>query len=764
MHRTVFTELDLQEDHKEILNEMSIHMNPNPERTFALVSREYLVATYNFSVGSTQYQEFQPVPLLLAREGIRRIKQCYELMRWKSVRMRFIIRTLPQQYGWIMISRSPYTSFNSAPYLNGGTPSDAAQATAHPVILSLNDQEGFSYDLPWLSQYEWRSDNNTTQKAIIDKMWYIHIKSTLTKRVDTSVSNAFRLDCYASFVDPEFTGPVLLQIDEDKGKEREKAVGQSEVRDRPGIIIEDDPPPNLQVIPSQQVPMATLANTVAVAASVAAVGTAAAGPAIGSIFSMFGTAASAAKSFLTASEVVTKTRSQFAEQSGVTQSTHGNSAMCTNDGGGTILDIEPDTSFVHPYKYADPHFKHSIRALAQRPQLVRWTSLVANQTVTMFAVPGFSEFYSVPDLTMDYGWMCYLSQFFRRWRGSIKYLFMFTTSSFVSARIVISCRWDAQNHMGIGDCPTKILTVKGDAQETMLVPYTLTTPWASTTPSLYNINSGDGRKQYPPQIRIQCQSCIGSGDVTPEVGVMVWASAGDDFIFDSYQYAVGYPTEPGQPRPKAKGQSDITKIMLSSKFEPPVGFKTPKPIPSSLTVEDLLYRWSNRSTDLTPSLVRVIEPSDGIIDGDVQNWDYLCSLFLYNSGTVRRRYFMDPASSNAEIQLQAISNNEYFIDNYSPCNGLAGTLPGSWPVLDYSCPFISSVEVSSSPFANTRAVEEQYAYACVQAGGGTFDATKCWIKAGNNFQLFYPLPLPTTSYWPWYQTFTFLKECPKVEG
>lgn len=68
------------------------------------------------------------------------------------------------------------------------------------------------------------------------------------------------------------------------------------------------------------------------------------------------------------------------------------------------------------------------------------------------------------------------------WRGNLKYRFHFSCSSFVSARIAVTVRYENGNSdEAIGMVPTQILEIKGDSTIEGEVPYLCPSPWLPAT-------------------------------------------------------------------------------------------------------------------------------------------------------------------------------------------------------------------------------------------------------------------------------------------
>jgi hypothetical protein len=434
------------------------------------------------------------------------------------------------------------------------------------------------------------------------------------------------------------------------------------------------------------------------------------------------------------------------KQKGVVFSTHGDPSSIADDGAGCVMDMEPDTKFLDPKKYCDPMLKHNLRWMIQQPQLEYYGKLgAATPPFNILCVPykvGKAFWETMDNLSL--GYLAFMSQFFRRWRGSLRYSFFFTTSSFVSARLQISLLWENQaeqplSDQAVGDIPLTIITVKGNQEHHVLVPYVYDKPWMPT--SLFYTTA----EQFLPRLQLKVLSVVGTGDRTPTVPYIVYVTPGDDFVLDSYQVAKhGTPLEFGVAPERATAQCDVYKKLHSVRYDAIPGFKIPESVPMTMNLEDLLYRWS--STTRLDLDTRVAEPPTTQLEV-YQNWDYLCSCFLFNSGTVRRRlFFLDGLFGESSWMLQAMTPTGP-CEIYSPNNSMAATNIGVWPVLDYSCPWISDLEVSQNP--SNCILIDKWNVSCTEVEGTPSDLARAWIKAGNNFQLFHLKPVFKQALWPW---------------
>jgi len=312
----------------------------------------------------------------------------------------------------------------------------------------------------------------------------------------------------------------------------------------------------------------------------------------------------------------------------------------------------------------------------------------------------------------------------------------------------------------IGDFHTDIITVKGNVNHFLTIPWVKPWNWDPTTDNA----------QGAPQIYVLLDSISVSGDQTPQVVCLAWFAAGDDFVYDSYQLATVYgntsvaqqrtaisvKSDANNKKESVKGQTDVTKLFAKTIFPVISGFAQPQPVEDKLNVEDLLLRWSGRSSGLVATDTRVHAWTPNTVSHYpyqiVQNWDFLCNMFMYNSGSVRRKVFYDPtdeAHSYCYGWLQSVDPAND-INNYaSVCDGMFGTAVDQLPVMDFLIPYIARFVVDVNPMWVTTGLEPP-GYEVPMGLRPDSDAIDdSWIKAGNNFRLHFLQPLLGRAFWPW---------------
>lgn len=108
---------------------------------------------------------------------------------------------------------------------------------------------------------------------------------------------------------------------------------------------------------------------------------------------------------------------------------------------------------------------------------------------------------------------------FRYWRGSIKYLFHFCVPAFYSCRIRLSVSYDSGVPGNYGDISSKIIDIKGDTWCDLTVPYLDPYPWVETK---YGPNT-------PPRILVERITSIVGSAASPIIYLNVFRAAGEDY-------------------------------------------------------------------------------------------------------------------------------------------------------------------------------------------------------------------------------------------
>jgi hypothetical protein len=680
--------LSLEEDIKNKVLPPTEFVQHNQQASETILGREYRIATYTNTCAADFANELFPAQLLLTRAvPLHNIVRLYRFVRWNAIKLRILMKSLPQQYGFVSFYRTPYLANNST-----------MLAAFDPVVLSLNQQEATEVTLPWMYLNDWIDTDGGGPEV---DMWYCKIASAgpETNYIDSTVATTFTFDVYASFEGLTMAGPQPNPLEVEAQMELPQHVQDT-----------------LHGVPMNR------ANV----ASAAALGISALSSASSLASWWMGSDDVERIVKATVGAVGDAPKSVPEDQTGVVMSSHGATTTATDKGGGNNLDLHPPTMMVNPSRFGDRNIRHTIRSLITRPQFVKYFVLTAAANLQSFIVNPVA--WTLNSTYLDFGYLAYFAQYFRLWRGSLKLFVKYTTSSFVSARITQAVDWgDAAltaTQMS-GDIPSKVITVKGDHEECWEIPFFRTTPWVPTAPD---------EDDFMPKLTIWLESISAAGDRTPSVIGQVWICAGDDFMFKSYEGAAQDPLP-------VEGQCDVTARMKNA--EPMPGFEKVVPIAWDLTVEEVLFRWSQRFVIEEGFTVRVNEP---VVGTRFSNWDSLNWLFLWNTGSVR--YKLRTAATSGEMSVVLISNDDSTVfENDAIDAGKAVTDVSVWPILDFCVPFIAPSEVDVNPSVASAVDPGRVYYAYLPVTNPTI--VEEWVKAGTNFQLITPIPPPDRPYWAW---------------
>jgi len=295
----------------------------------------------------------------------------------------------------------------------------------------------------------------------------------------------------------------------------------------------------------------------------------------------------------------------------------------------------------------------------------------------------------------------------------------------------------------LGDIPTQMVTVRGNEQITIVVPY------LARTARLPTVAMEVEQIRALPRLSLQVEA-VCSGDRAANVVTAIYMSAGEDFVFHNPQ-TIKREVDPlarkrVDPALEIQPQMMVNESALLNTVLP--GMRPPTPIRWELAVEDLISRWCVRQTTsgTVPATVvfdptRVYNRLSAIVPN---NWDHLCHLFAFNSGGIRHKV---QSSDPDQIDLVAVLESHAFSTGFhafeDPSNGMAATGVKIWPFLDFEMPFIANVDVDPLYDFQGHAIREEFLTHL--EGELQFD----WIKAGGNFQLFQVLPCPRRNLWAW---------------
>jgi len=306
---------------------------------------------------------------------------------------------------------------------------------------------------------------------------------------------------------------------------------------------------------------------------------------------------------------------------------YGDTSSCYQETDRQLRIIDPTSSVRAVPRYPSKG-DWSVRELIMRPSMhaVAAVTTVGSPFVIPVMVGSFSK------TAMSFSrWVDYFAQYYRFWRGGIKYRVYLILPPTQSTRVQISLAYanDSSLVADVSDSLSRQITVEGTVIVDFVVPYVRPSPWSTCCPAVLN---DDGRdfNQFTVQPYLQIvllTPILTDGDVAPRMQVLVFSAAAEDFEFDGFapQIPVNVPM--------------ATVVLQSSVFEafskPFDGFcGTPlvEHRPScSMTVRDIATRYSNRTS---PDLLELAMSPNFVPGGGGSLYDSILELFFFRAGPV----------------------------------------------------------------------------------------------------------------------------------
>lgn len=374
----------------------------------------------------------------------------------------------------------------------------------------------------------------------------------------------------------------------------------------------------------------------------------------------------------------------------------------------------------------------SFTEMAQVPMLIQTTEIL-NSTAPfalLACIPRAGHSPAANRIQPDYFHAA--ANYFRYWRGSIKYKLQFFCSSFVSCRFRLSLVVDGTVHPPLfstaGDFVSRVVDVKGDTVLDITVPYIYDTAYreflaADATPSLY-------------LSRLTSIISISPAD-DPSIFVNVWRSAGEDIEFAQYvglqhRYETQSAVEVDIPfiskkkpvieRDSSEAQSVIWEDFKKS-FEVLGGegrFTQASHFCSAehdSTIVTALKRYSQMTSSLT-----ILDTTSGVMCSMPQ-------LFLYYRGSLRFKGFTTSVSSTfaqAGFTLASGTTGTGIL----PERGMTGARLDYWPLWEAEVP-----QYADNPFVAFKAPSMVSNTIRSNISASVTTNTVFYIAAGEDFEV-----------------------------
>lgn len=494
------TEEVLQQEVKGALaKELWQLMNPLPDQEQeTILSRSYPIANFTWTGTQSRFsslldlafpRDLLTIPQILSRT------EYFSLFRAKAVRMRVKINSTLFHYGRLAIGNVPgliqgtLDSFSAPIQMLNNDCVVMSAMTAADTTLTME----WAVNKPWI-----RLPLETTETAFMRKVSFVVLRPL--RLASEPVATPVNVTVFAEFVEPEMTGMrgdstipsaiptshMVTDLSESVLKaEKQLDILDEETRDSITSAVEFVSP---------------LADMALTAASVldkpANVSTSAPYRPLfgGDIASMHGT--------------------DYSVKLGTGQ-----------DSG-----VAVEAGFAGPNEPSQPLLK-----CISKPGYytgATFTSLFPPQSnVMQFPNDPGEVFLSSTEYYPDY--LSWFSQNFYYWRGSIKYMFMFTCAKFVSCRIRITYYpqvsiFGPAPPLGpyAGDAISKVVDITGDTEIAFVVPYVSDTPYKK----IKAFNDPPSRETSNGFIMLELVNSIATPDAdVADVSIDVWRAAGADF-------------------------------------------------------------------------------------------------------------------------------------------------------------------------------------------------------------------------------------------
>jgi len=233
----------------------------------------------------------------------------------------------------------------------------------------------------------------------------------------------------------------------------------------------------------------------------------------------------------------------------------------------------------------------------------------------------------------------FMTQFYRFWRGSFCYAFLFKTSPLISARFSLRLYWNTQDEAPDNDQIRKVITVRGSTVEYFQVPYLYPIEWQRTDLEI---------DAFFPRIGLSLVSpIVTAGDLDGTVQVTVYRWAGSDFEFDSLRCASSSPFT----IPPVEVEGQMFPFDFVSKEEPAFQSKLDSRFrrESAVYMEEVAQRYDicYYYSSLLPEPRQV--SADGL--GGMPNCDGIAHVYLFYRGEYDFLMPVEDASTATSIVL-----------------------------------------------------------------------------------------------------------------
>jgi hypothetical protein len=662
-------------------------LNPYPDQTpKEVLQRTYKVAEFSWGpITGTNIVDF-PASLTVIPQIADKIKD-YRFMR-SAITVSVKLLTTQYHYGAYMVSWLP--NHNSTTYA-----ADIRQQSANrPIIISAADQGMAMHVIPYLNPYSfWETSNNNNQ---ICRLFLTPLTTLL--RASPDVTDTVKVQVYASFVDPVVTGYIGQSgnVVYNRMKMRQKAEGRN-----PRTV------PNGKV-PAPSVPSRNTADYAKSKRSMeyeAAKKTASgvvesATKATSTVASLFesipmigGVIENAVMPVLKALSILDKPTS-LGTTSKMVPSFSNDLSLGSGLDNSNPLSLLPVTPLSMDLYLAGENVMSGSMTIDR----VISTPMIHGAHTFTNALPTWGSAVVPRPTPANDDYVAFMSRFFTYWRGSFKYMFCFYTSTFITARVRISVRYNSNplTDANDGDVVSRLVDIKGDTVVELAVPYLWKTMYRPTT-----------QDDFLPLITVTLSSPIVglSIDTDPSIVLVVWRAAGEDFVFnqmvtfdqdtfninsDNFIDSDEWTEEAeAQMIPQERFRAPFDGIIEGTRLTYESGAITGEHI---TCLNDMLKRYVDNTLDRPQNTY----PSEDLLGA----FHRLSLIFKYWRGSRRLKTRYKADSNDWTEQYVVMQNPSGSLD---AGNGCALTVPRQWNWNEFQVPWYSSL-----PFVPTDATTVSY--------------------------------------------------------
>jgi hypothetical protein len=718
------TTFNLQEESVVAERVQGIHqidIDPYPKQEpLKMIDREYLLLESSFAAPSSAASLVEvgffsnPTTHITA---LNKLLTTYRYARWKAIEYRLVLTASPMLYGFIGLTCCPSDSRRNAdPSLDYGWLSHD-----DTVLVDLTSMTEVNISVPWNVNQPWLSTQDISTNSVLLSLTALKIiNMNKIFQLESTGPTSIPYQVFGRLIQPELAGFK----DAADAEHEAQSLGYSESQ---SLL-----PPALQGGYPRSMGLGT-------GAALGAVGVGTHLVVQNTINWMVG------KATEKVAEAVVPTAVTAAETT-----TNNSQDVVPNIMGGMVVSPYKNMLGVGNQNPSNTLYTHSLAEFLRKPALVSMGS-------TSSASFNFGNIGSVSSYEQE---ACsrieFLSQFFRMWRGSLRYTLVFFSSPFVTWRGSIRFNYTNTVPFQIGDTPYRNFTVRGSTVVSFNVPFLYPEKWIPFSSLTY---LGFFRNAC---IHIDSVSGFLSA-ANPTLTYLVYESAGDDFQLCSQQEPADiktYSTHQVQMKIcEFHSGDDMTGAGLNSTH--------PSEIPESF--ESMVKRWVGRTH---PASVLSNQPDfPGATSVGISTYDAIPLLFFYWRGSTKFRIKFDDTDIGADVYITAQMNNdnkpsstEGMSDLYRAADGMAIINFDLTRMLEYTVPFLCTQDWAPVSEANI----DDNLFKLFQPFLSVFEADNapvdpiidgCWISAGTDYAYAYQLPPPCSDS-RWYNNSSLEK--PKI--